>query len=123
MPSAPLARRVVGPLYDLGHLKSHVDAAFVRLMTSKCITHVAKLGWTVNDVVQLIGDLYPSDYHCSEWCEASARFFVDCDVYTLHYNVKTIERDLSSPEFYVKFGARQNSRYVVIISCHESQYA
>jgi hypothetical protein len=121
LPSEDLARRVTGPIYDLAHLKAHIDPEFVRSVTGACDDDLQDLGWTLSDVVTLITEIEYDDYHCSEWCKASANYAVDCDAYVVRLDLKRKVRSNVGVEMYVKFGARPNLSFVLIISCHETR--
>jgi hypothetical protein len=111
--------KLPGPRYDLGLVKQAASPAGMRLLTKNCSEDVLRLGWTVDEVYELLQAATAGDYKDSEWCETSARMHVDCDAYALHFNTIALTRDPRGKNMYLKFGYRPANVLLLIISCHD----
>ncbi|MFZ3322727.1 MAG: hypothetical protein WA190_10170 [Usitatibacter sp.] len=90
----------------------------IHLATDKCQRDVPGLGWTTDEVSDLISALANGHYKDSEWCAAGNGLVIDCDAY-----VVTIDPITGKPVpsgLYIKFGFRfPANNYVIVVSCHK----
>lgn len=121
LPEGELARRIVGPRYDLEEVKRLATASNIRLMTDKVDDDLAELAWDVDDVASLLQSLTEDDYHASEWAQVSNRMVVDADAYVAPYDEGCQRRRTRAPRYYVKFGFANNSFLLLLVSCHEER--
>ncbi len=126
LPEGELARRKPGPLYHLAVVQELVIAGGdqIFLATDQCEEDLEVLEWDVDDAALLLRALTNDDYRNSEWCRGRASVVIDCDIYSMRYDhVDHCRGGLEHPEYYVKFGFRNNDPRLLIwlISCHLSR--
>jgi len=126
LPTAELARRKPGPIYDLPTVQELVkeggDGIFPA--TDQCDDDLEKLEWDVDDVALLLTALAQDDYRYSEWCKGRSNIAIDADAYRIRYDhIEQRRGGLQHAEYYVKFGFRNNDPRLIIwlVSCHLSR--
>ena len=121
IPADRRSLKLPGPRYQLDLVKTKATPDNIRLLTSKCDYDVRhELKWTVADAAELILALEDTDYHDSEWCESGARMLVDCDSYSLRFDIIQLVRSSNGVDIYVKFGFRPTHPLLLLLSCHKS---
>ena len=111
-----------GPLYDLARIKTMTeDGVGLQLWTRGCVKDVQALGWSHDDVIQLIRSLRNDEYIDSEWCENGKGAWAACDAYAA-YQLEHIEATNKSVriKYFVKLAINKLGTMVMTISCHTS---
>ncbi len=107
-----------GPLYSLSKVQkiARVDTF---LVTGRCRADVQKLGWSVDDIVDLVNDLTKKNYKNSEWCRVSNGAWLACDAYVIVKDVYYAHLYKTIPcEYYVKFAIGPTGKAILVVSCH-----
>lgn len=112
-----------GPLYPLSEVQDNVrEYGRIFLVTRDCRRDVEnRLGWSTDDVGQLVLELSDRDYRNSEWCKSSISKWLPCDAYTIrrseHINASGISVNC---EYYLKFAIGPDGTALLFVSCHLS---
>lgn len=117
----PIVRKLPGPRYDLQKLQQNIRVPEnIRLMTQDCINDVQDLGWTFENVLDLLQATTAKNYRDSEWCATGKGLHIDCDSYALNFDDASGAQVAEAPEIYFKFGFRPTYLLLLVISCHPS---
>lgn len=110
--------------------KATGNERLVQYVTADCGKNIAALEWEIQDVVNHLLLLSPTDYHRSEWCERKVHEgtrvrpdarWIPCDAYTLkttYENPRTGWRGIV--EYFFKFGLSPTGTLVFMVSVHPS---
>lgn len=115
-----------GPLYPVAEVLQLLDAGDNKttLWTRKCIQDVARLGYEIADVRQLLRQaITEGDYLNSEWCvQRPTGPWAACDGYRLLRRewVEYAHKEMRF-EYYVKFAVGKTGQLLLLVSCHMSQ--
>jgi hypothetical protein len=117
----PHDRKLVGPRYDLLLVQQSVGSSDrIKLITQDCISDLQNLGWTNENVLELLHATTVNNYRDSQWCATGRGYSVDCDSYVLNFDAASGTQNSNAPEIYFKFGFRPNFTFLLVISCHDS---
>lgn len=117
----PTIRKLPGPRYDLQKIQERILVPDeIRLFTPDCANDVQDLGWTIENVLELLHAATTDNYRDSEWCATGKGFAVDCDAYALNFDSASATQLSRAPEMFLKFGFRPNFLILIVISCHPS---
>ena len=111
-----------GPLYDLARIKAITQGGKgLLLWTRDCVRDVQELGWSHDDVIQLIQGLRHDEYIDSEWCSNGRDAWAACDAYATHRveRIESINKSIRI-EYFVKLAINKLGTMVMTISCHTS---
>jgi hypothetical protein len=118
----PENRKIPGPRYQLELVKTQIeDPNEILVVTRDCPADLRDLRWANPEVFELLQSTVPGDYRDSEWCATGRNYAIDCDSYLLFAERRTgrrVDSDSGIPVF-LKFGFRQNSGLILVISCHK----
>lgn len=117
----PKDRSINGPRYSLKVVQALVTGDDIYQATESVEEDLLKLGFDTDDVARLLQALTDLDYRQSEWCETTNGMTIDSDVYVIRYDHVERIRDWHKPEYYVKFGFRNNRAILLLVSCHLSR--
>ena len=107
-----------GPLHSLSKVQK-IAKINTFLVTDRCNADVRKLGWSVDDVVDLVNDLTKNNYKNSEWCRISNGAWLACDAYVIIKDEYYAHLRKTIPcEYYVKFGIGPTGKAILLVSCH-----
>lgn len=106
-------------LYDLSEVKASAKPESINLVTEKCKTDVANLGWDTSDISELINRLNYDQYKDSEWCRINGNQYYPCDAYTVIYeSFNKATNKFISCTYYIKLALSTGGNLVLIVSCH-----
>ena len=111
-----------GPLYDLARIKAITQGGKgLLLWTRDCVRDVQELGWSHDDVIQLIQGLRLDEYIDSELCSNGRDAWAACDAYATHRleRIESINKSMRI-EYFVKLAINKLGTMVMTISCHTS---
>lgn len=108
-----------GPLYPLAEVQEIADSAnTINLVTKKCRNDVENLGWSTDNVGELIKELRDAHYRNSEWCLSGTHWFA-CDAYVIRRKeFFELTHTYYDCEYYVKLSISVNGLVLLAVSCH-----
>jgi|JI6StandDraft_1071083.scaffolds.fasta_scaffold19473_2 hypothetical protein len=107
-------------LYDLAVVKALIKIHSVVLINDDAQEDAEKqLNMSPQEVGRFIEQLSPDNYVNSQWCKTSVNKTVDCDSYTMRYNINKQQPWDRGRSIYVKFGFLPNLPKCVVCSVHE----
>ena len=110
-----------GPLYDKDHVLRLVKDMNVSAWTRKCGRDIRYLGFSLEDVAELIGmGLDKGRFLGSEWCvQGKNGPWAACDAYeVLRSEWSDVAHKKMPIEYYVKFAINEKGNLLLITSCH-----
>lgn len=118
-------RRKIGrkPLIDLAGLQRAIargELGDVWVGTERAENGLEDLVWTVDDLLDCVACLSPTDHRGAEWCEDSYGNWHACDAYAIRYDhVAKCRVRYSDINYYLKFSLDEDGALtLVLISCH-----